>query len=212
MATWSDLEVRALLAIWSDSRIQEELDGAVRNKSVYEKIAKKLQKQGHTRDWKQCRSKVKNLKTSYKEIKDHNNKTGNGRKQCKFYKELDCILGHRPASTPITLLDSGNSVTEAALDTDSDPDPEEANGKFRKKLYTYLTLQSFCADGSQIQPDSPGHSSQKTPENETSITLIIVTLNKQTIVFGYYLTHMHTFIKQLSHPKKGQKKKASRRR
>ena len=156
MATWSDLEVRALLAIWSDSRIQEELDGAVRNKSVYEKIAKKLQKQGHTRDWKQCRSKVKNLKTSYKEIKDHNNKTGNGRKQCKFYKELDCILGHRPASTPITLLDSGNSVTEAALDTDSDPDPdpEEANGKFRKKIvyvpYPTIILCRWKSDSARF--------------------------------------------------------------
>ncbi len=101
---------------------------------------KKLEKQGHTRNWKQCCSKVKNLKTSYKEVKDHNNQTGNGKKQCKFYKELDCILGHRPASTPVTLLDSASAITETTLDTDSDPDPEEANGKFHclkgKNVYT----------------------------------------------------------------------------
>ena len=34
---WSDTEIRALLAAWSDSKIQEELDGAKRTKSVQEK-------------------------------------------------------------------------------------------------------------------------------------------------------------------------------
>ena len=33
------------------------MDGAVHNKVVFERIAKKLQKQGYERDWKQSRSK-----------------------------------------------------------------------------------------------------------------------------------------------------------
>ena len=41
---WSDSasEVRALIAIWGESDIQDELDRAVRNKVVFEEIAKKL--------------------------------------------------------------------------------------------------------------------------------------------------------------------------
>ncbi len=35
---WSDVEVRALIAIWGESDIQEELDGAVRNKVVFTEI------------------------------------------------------------------------------------------------------------------------------------------------------------------------------
>ena len=35
--TWTDKEVKALLAIWGDSKIQEELDGAVRNQVVLHK-------------------------------------------------------------------------------------------------------------------------------------------------------------------------------
>ncbi len=31
-AVWSDKEVKALIEIWGESDIQEELDGAVRNK------------------------------------------------------------------------------------------------------------------------------------------------------------------------------------
>ena len=60
--TWEDKEIMALLAIWGNSKIQEELDGAVRNKVVFEHISKKLQEQGYERDWKQCRAKVKKFK------------------------------------------------------------------------------------------------------------------------------------------------------
>ncbi len=70
MATWSDLEVKALLAIWSDSKIQEELDGAVRNKQLYEKNWKNKDTPGIGN------SAVLKLKTLKQE---DNNKTGNGR-------------------------------------------------------------------------------------------------------------------------------------
>ena len=76
---WTDKEIKALLAIWGDSKIQEELDGAVRNQVVFQRIAKQLKEQGIQRDWKQCRAKVKNLKTKYREVKDNNGKTGKGR-------------------------------------------------------------------------------------------------------------------------------------
>ena len=69
-ATWADKD------LWGDSKIQEELDGAVRNKVVFERIAKKLQEQGYEREWKQCRAKVENLITNYREVKDNNDKTG----------------------------------------------------------------------------------------------------------------------------------------
>ncbi len=52
MAAWRDCEVKSLLAVWSNSTI---LDGAMRNKVIY---AQKLAKQGHVRDWKQCKSKT----------------------------------------------------------------------------------------------------------------------------------------------------------
>ena len=112
----TDLEVKSLPAIWNDSKIQEDLDGAVRNKAVYEKIAQKMKEQGHQRDWKQCRSKVKNLKTKYREVKDH---TGNGRKKFKFFLELENILGHRPASVPAALLDPGSSSSQNLGDEDT---------------------------------------------------------------------------------------------
>ncbi len=61
IALWSDAEVKALIAIWGEERIQEELDGAVRNKVVYTGISRKME-QGYNRDWEQCRTKIKELK------------------------------------------------------------------------------------------------------------------------------------------------------
>ena len=91
----------------------------IRNKVVF---AKKMQDTGYTRDWQQCKTKIKNLKKEYRQVKDHNGQTGQGRKPCKHFKELDNILGHRPASVPAVLLDTGtttNSSTAAADSEDS---------------------------------------------------------------------------------------------
>ena len=62
----TDNEVKALIGLWGESDVQEELDGAVRNKVVYEEIAKKMRQQGYNRDWGQCRNKIKNLIQSSK--------------------------------------------------------------------------------------------------------------------------------------------------
>lgn len=39
--SWTNSEVKALITIWSDDNIQLQLDGARRNKTVFEKVAKK---------------------------------------------------------------------------------------------------------------------------------------------------------------------------
>ena len=114
---WSTNEVLVLISIWGERNIQSQLDGSKRNKDIYTEIAHKLCEMGYLRDWKQCRCKIKNLKTTYKKIKDHNDVTGNGRKTFKFFHQLDEILGHRPASVPEVLLDT---QAENQLDHDSD--------------------------------------------------------------------------------------------
>ena len=84
------------------------------NKVIYDEIARKMREQGYNRDTEQCRKKVKNLKKHYREVKDNNKETGRGRKTCKFFEELDLILGHRPATVPTSLLDTGDSPVSAS--------------------------------------------------------------------------------------------------
>ena len=58
-------------------------------------------------------------KKEYRQTKDHNGQTGRGRKVCKFYRELDNILGHRPASVPAVLLDTGTTNSSSSSSTEN---------------------------------------------------------------------------------------------
>ena len=49
-APWEDREVQALITIWGENNIQEQLDSATRNKVVYERISRELKKQGIERE------------------------------------------------------------------------------------------------------------------------------------------------------------------
>nr|XP_009664486.1 PREDICTED: uncharacterized protein LOC104138546 isoform X3 [Struthio camelus australis] len=93
---WSDNEVRALINIWSDIKIQQMLEGATRNKEIFEEIARRLMKRGIDRDWKQCRTKYKNLKYEYRALQKENEQLGNPRRKMRFYDEVDCILRRQP--------------------------------------------------------------------------------------------------------------------
>uniref|UniRef100_A0A8C2P4M9 Myb-like domain-containing protein n=1 Tax=Capra hircus TaxID=9925 RepID=A0A8C2P4M9_CAPHI len=90
---WTVPEVRALIGIWSDQGIQQQLEGTMRNKRIFEQIAAKLQKLGIERDWKQCRTKYKNLKHEYKIVRTARD-LGMA-KSMKFFTELDAILGDK---------------------------------------------------------------------------------------------------------------------
>ncbi|XP_041333115.1 multifunctional protein ADE2 isoform X1 [Pyrgilauda ruficollis] len=96
---WSDNEVRALINIWSDEKIQQMLEGATRNKEIFEEIARRLMKRGIDRDWKQCRTKYKNLKYEYRALQKENEHLGNPRRKMRFYDEVDCILRRQPLGT-----------------------------------------------------------------------------------------------------------------
>ena len=104
--------------------MQKQLDGVVRNKVVYEKVAVEMGKLGFERNWQQCRIKIKNLTHKYRKVsmvffmlckfmvlffnkvKDHNDRSGKDRITCPFFEELDAVLGTRASSCPVVLLES----------------------------------------------------------------------------------------------------------
>ncbi|XP_011928862.1 PREDICTED: uncharacterized protein LOC105591967 isoform X3 [Cercocebus atys] len=110
---WTVTEVRALIDIWSDKSIQRQLEGTVRNKRIFEQIAAKLQKFGIERDWKQCRTKYKNLKHEYKIVRTAQDLGMT--KSMKFFTELDAILGpNKTEKSRDQESQDGEHVTECA--------------------------------------------------------------------------------------------------
>lgn len=59
----------------------------------------------------QCENKFKDVRKSYTKIKDHNNQSGAELKTCKFYDEMEAVLGEKPIVKPISIsstLKKGN--------------------------------------------------------------------------------------------------------
>ena len=49
------------------------------------------------------------MRAEYKKVKENNNETVNNRKTCKFYERLDSVLGNKPATRPLIVIDSFES-------------------------------------------------------------------------------------------------------
>ena len=124
---WSHEETKVLLGLWSDARVQEQLEGARRNKTVFLKIAKEMNDMGHQRTWQQCRVKLKNIISKYRKVKDSNRRSGRGQKCFEFYDEVDAALGTRPASGPAVLVSSCNDDVQEEKSSDEGSIGEDGN-------------------------------------------------------------------------------------
>ena len=60
-AGWSTDATHILISLWGEANVQERLDGVTRNRTIYEEIEEGMHKAGYNYDWKQCRTKAKNL-------------------------------------------------------------------------------------------------------------------------------------------------------
>lgn len=94
---WTDDEVRALLCVWADQSVRERLKSTLRNKSIFQEMARQMQRKfGVARNWKQCRTKYKNLKYDYKTAKSAHaaagGSTGGPGRYMKFFEEVEAIL------------------------------------------------------------------------------------------------------------------------
>ena len=59
---WGDNEVIALIEIWADEGIQQQLDSCTRKRPIFQKIARRLQEEGkYIRTFVQVREKIKQL-------------------------------------------------------------------------------------------------------------------------------------------------------
>ncbi|EMP31167.1 hypothetical protein UY3_11677 [Chelonia mydas] len=54
----------------------------------------------------QCRAKIKELRQADHKAREANRRSGAASKTCRFYKELDAILGGDPTSIAKSLVDT----------------------------------------------------------------------------------------------------------
>ncbi|XP_061570539.1 uncharacterized protein zgc:113263 isoform X2 [Cololabis saira] len=88
---WTDLETMALISIWGADKMQQELRGMHRTGHIFSIISNKLAAQGFSRTPEQCQTRLKRLKSGFRQCY-HNNLKGLEQVRCKFYNELGRIL------------------------------------------------------------------------------------------------------------------------
>ncbi|KAM9801760.1 uncharacterized protein LOC133159784 [Syngnathus typhle] len=116
---WSVSEVTQFLMLVADEKIQVELDGT-RNEKVYRELAQRMASFGYNRTFRQCREKLKKLKSDYRAIKDNNCRGGSNRKSWKWFGHMDAIYGHRVRNSCSNLRDDSNFL-EVITEDDLSP-------------------------------------------------------------------------------------------
>ena len=65
---WTLEETKALIAVWGQANVQSQLDSVVRNRTIYQRIAKELADLGLNKTWEQCKTKIKNMTQKYNKV------------------------------------------------------------------------------------------------------------------------------------------------
>ena len=124
--TWSDEEIEALLEIWGEDAIQQQLTGTVHNNVTFKAIASALEEKGYERTYQQCREKIKALKKKYKEAVNRLRTSGVGVEfdddlsqheiyvNFKWFTQIHSVMGRRAVVKPPALLDTSNLTTSTS--------------------------------------------------------------------------------------------------
>lgn len=107
---WSYVETQALIAVWSEEKIQRDLQESLRNEKVFREVSGRLAAMGMYHSAKQCREKIKKLKQDYRKIK-RNRSEATG-KIFKWYDALDAIMNKRAAIADNTEQQSATMILE----------------------------------------------------------------------------------------------------
>uniref|UniRef100_A0A4W5Q6A7 Uncharacterized protein n=1 Tax=Hucho hucho TaxID=62062 RepID=A0A4W5Q6A7_9TELE len=112
-ASWSAEEVHALLTLWADGSVQEQLLSTVRNKRVFTKLSSELAALGSTKTSKQCREKIKKLKQEYKKIKNDTSKNSSNIRGRRWFAIMDAVLTQQTRTSMLLETTQLKSLPEA---------------------------------------------------------------------------------------------------
>ncbi|XP_062894907.1 myb/SANT-like DNA-binding domain-containing protein 2 [Mobula hypostoma] len=108
--SWTPAETNALIAVWGDERLQDVLEGNLRNSHIFDRISQALREMGYERSANQCKERIKTLKRCYSRVKER----GRGKRTCNYtFQQLEQVFGRMPvvweqhAYQPVLIDSSG---------------------------------------------------------------------------------------------------------
>lgn len=106
---WPHEAILLLFKIYTDNEHQLA-NGKTTHKKFWELLSSQLNANGYDVTGIQCKSKMAGLKNTYKNVKDHNAKSGNCRRTWRYFDIMDEIFTKKPWAQPVLTLQSDNST------------------------------------------------------------------------------------------------------
>ena len=131
---WEDRHVQLLICCWKENKSFFG-NGKSTKKEVFVKIASDFNTKSDLKvSGIQCLRKWAKLEAKQKEIADHNNKSGNGKRTWKYFTEMeDCIGGQCSVNPTFTLESSSASVISDQESSSEDDENSSATANKKKK-------------------------------------------------------------------------------
>ena len=131
LLTWSTNSIKLLISLRreNDGMFSK---GKVRKNVAWQRIAEQFNATSSVKvTGEQCSNKWKKLEEKFKKVREHNDKTGNDRKECDFQEELAEFFGTDPKIIPAATV-SSLSVNPATGNTSTDEEEELPLGSCRE--------------------------------------------------------------------------------
>ena len=112
-------------------------------KLIHKDLVNELIKQGDdiVPTIQQCESRWKTMTKTFRATVDHNNISGNNKKTCPFFNEMNELYGYRPNVQPVATSNSNGVETKRAAPTSNSSD-DKTDEKKKKKYVTAAEASS----------------------------------------------------------------------
>lgn len=134
---WTDAGVLLLLDLYK-SREDAFSNGKKRHNKIWTEIAEAMKLHNYNVTGTQCSMKVAGLKRTYKQIKDNNKKSGNGRSTWGLYSAVDSVFSKKAWVEPKYLASSDSlSPSDNVCSEDATP-PNPKKRKVERIIENYM--------------------------------------------------------------------------
>ncbi|KYM94044.1 hypothetical protein ALC62_15335, partial [Cyphomyrmex costatus] len=148
---------RRLIYAWKEHK-DDFKSGKFKSSDVWKKIAIILQNENS--QWMhtgiQCENKFKELRKKYVKVKDHNNQSGNSPATCKFFNELEEVLGAKSCVAPVALASNLKKRSASTSSQNSDVE-NESDKKCEKKKVRKTRVQKELGEWSASLREDAKH-------------------------------------------------------
>ncbi|XP_077171247.1 uncharacterized protein LOC143826360 [Paroedura picta] len=167
--TWRDAEIRDLIGIFSEEKIQDAFQSSHRNREVFEQVAIKMRALGHNRAGLECRSKTKTMRAEYMRAVNHNKGSGNEKVTCPYFEEQRQLYGDGEGSGRPKRVGRSLKVVRKPAAPVEEPPAEEDPGEGTSSSFRppppvqQRAAESVTLDLIAIVPGEPEEAPEQTP-------------------------------------------------